>query len=106
MPAIAYVACAGSREIAVLSLREDASCTIVQRVPTAGAVMPLAMAPYRRTLYASLRSSPFSVASFAVGYEGTLTPVASAPLPDNMTYLTTDRSGAFLLTASYSGGRL
>jgi 6-phosphogluconolactonase len=70
-------------------------------------VMPMAMSPDHRYLYASLRSEPFAVAVFAIDpATGRLTPLSTAPLPDNMAYLTTDRSGRFLLSASYSGDKI
>jgi 6-phosphogluconolactonase len=106
MSAVAFVACAASREIVVLGESDGGSWKIAQRIPTAGAVMPLALSPDRKILYASLRTSPFSVASFAVSPAGRLEALATAALPDNMAYLATDRSGMFLLSASYSGGKL
>lgn len=102
-PTIVYVANADSREIIVLRLT-DGALTEVERVPVMGTVMPLAIAPSRRFLYASLRSEPFSVACFAIDRaSGRLTHLSSARLPDQMCYIATDRSGRFLLSASYQG---
>ena len=102
-PTIVYVANADSREIIVLRLT-DGALAEVERVPVTGTVMPLAIAPSRRFLYASLRSEPFSVASFAIDRaSGRLTHLSSARLPDQMCYIATDRSGRFLLSASYQG---
>src|SRR5437879_8761446 len=39
---------------------------LVQKVSVPGAVMPLAVSPSRRFLYASLRSAPFSVSTLAI----------------------------------------
>src|SRR5579864_5820422 len=103
-PTVVYVANADSREIIVLALRADGALDPVERVPVAGTVMPLAVAPSRRFLYASLRSEPFSVASFAVDRaNGRLAYLASARLPDQMCYITTDKTGRLLLSASYQG---
>lgn len=103
MTTIAYVANADSHDISVLRL-DPASGAIdeVQRLAVAGKVMPLAVSPDRRFLYASIRSEPFTVQSFAIdGSSGRLTPLGSAPLPASMCWMSTDRSGRWLLSASY-----
>src|SRR5579872_7297954 len=104
-PTIVYVANADSREILVWRLRaETGELSLIERVPVTGMVMPLAISPSRRHLYASLRSEPFSVACFAIDRaSGRLTFVSSARLPDQMCYLATDWTGRFLLSASYQG---
>jgi 6-phosphogluconolactonase len=107
-PTIVYVANADSREIVVLRMSADSGAlAVVERVPVTGAVMPLAIAPSRRFLYASLRSQPFSVACFAIdGASGALAYLSSTELPDQMCYITTDKTGRFLLSASYQGSLL
>jgi 6-phosphogluconolactonase len=107
-PTIVYVANADSREIQVWRLRaETGELSLVERVPVTGMVMPLAISPSRRHLYASLRSEPFSVACFAIDRaSGRLAYLSSAKLPDQMCYLATDRTGRFLLSASYQGSLL
>ncbi|WP_245263201.1 lactonase family protein [Azorhizobium doebereinerae] len=103
-----YVSNADSREISVLSLDErTGALTPVATTPTKGAVMPLALSPDRRHLYASLRSEPYSVSTFAVDpATGTLTEQSTVKLPDNMAYLSTDATGRFLLSASYTGDKI
>jgi 6-phosphogluconolactonase len=100
---IAYVACADSREIAVLWLDpESGALEPVQRVPTGGAVMPLALDRERHRLYASIRSQPLSVLSFAIDpADGTLAPLGASALPASMCWIGLDRSGRWLLSASY-----
>lgn len=102
---VAYVANADSREISVVRLDSaQGNVEVVQTVPVAGTVMPLAIAPDKRFLYASLRSEPYTVASFAIdGRTGQLTPIGSAPLPDSMANMATDRNGRWLFAASYGG---
>jgi len=102
-----YISNADSREIYVLELNEkDGSSKVLQKVATTGMVMPLAISPDHQYLYAALRSEPFSVSSFAINPEdGKLTLVQTVPLPDNMAYLSTDRSGRYLFGASYSGNK-
>lgn len=99
---IAYVSNADSREILVARLGGDGALAEIERVKTAGAVMPLALSPDKRFLFAALRSEPFGASSFAIDRQtGRLTPVATAPLPASMAYIATDRGGRFLLSASY-----
>ncbi|HEY7607939.1 MAG TPA: beta-propeller fold lactonase family protein [Alphaproteobacteria bacterium] len=99
---IAYVSNADSREIVVLQLAEDGALAEIERVMTPGMVMPLAVSPDRRFLFAALRSEPFGAASYRIdGQSGRLSHIATAPLPASMPYLATDRTGRFLLSASY-----
>jgi 6-phosphogluconolactonase len=69
--------------------------------------MPLALSPDRRFLHAALRSEPFAVASFAIDpANGRLKHLGNAPLDASMAYTTIDRTGKWLLAASYPGGKL
>ena len=100
---IVYVACAESHEIVVLRLdRESGALEPVQRVATGGRVMPLALSHDRRFLYASIRSAPLAVLSFAIDpASGTLAPLGTSPLPASMCWIGLDRSGRWLLSSSY-----
>ena len=70
-------------------------------------VMPMAVAPDKKFLYAVVRSEPMRVLTYAIDSKsGALTQKATAPLPDSMPYVSTDRSGRFLLTASYGGDKV
>ena len=98
-----YVANADSRDITVLALDGASGALIeVERFGTGGAVMPLAASPDRRVLYASIRSEPYRVLSLAIdAASGRLAEIGSAPLPASSCWISTDRSGRFLLSASY-----
>ena len=64
--------------------------------------MPLAVRPDKRVLYASIRSEPFRVLSLAIDpASGRLEEIGSAPLPASMCWISTDRRGRYLLSASY-----
>jgi len=105
---IVYVSNADSREISVLEL-DAASKQLkpVETVAVSGTAMPMAISPDRRHLYVSLRSQPFSVSSFAIDQQsGKLDLLSTVPLPDNMAYVATDRTGRFLLSASYTGHKI
>lgn len=100
---IAYVANADSHDIAILAL-DTASGALREsdRHEVGGTVMPLAVRPDRRVLYASIRSDPYRVVSLSIDpASGGLAELGSAPLPASMCWISTDRSGRFLLSASY-----
>jgi 6-phosphogluconolactonase len=70
-------------------------------------VMPMAVSPGKRFLYAAVRSEPFRVLTYAIDPKtGVLTQKATAPLPDSMPYVSTDRTGRYLFTASYGGDKI
>jgi 6-phosphogluconolactonase len=70
-------------------------------------VMPMTVSPNEKHLYAVVRSPPPHVLTYAIdSATGALTQKASAPLPDSMPYVSTDRTGRWLFTASYGGDKL
>jgi 6-phosphogluconolactonase len=70
-------------------------------------VMPMAVSPNKKFLYAAIRSAPFRVISYAINpATGALTQKATAPLPDSMPYVSVDGTGRFLFTASYGGDKI
>jgi 6-phosphogluconolactonase len=111
---VVYVSNAGNPEVGVFSMnRETGELTLIDHVPVpdtgkpSPTSMPMAVSPDHRFLYAALRSEPYTVASFALDpATGRLTHLAHAPLADSMAYIVTDRSGRFLLSASYPGSKL
>lgn len=108
MPTVVYVASADSREIFVAHLdNATGALEVVQQAAVPGVVMPLAISPSRTFLYACLRSEPFAAAILRIDpASGMLTLLSTVPLPDNMAYIATDKTGRFLLAASYSGDRI
>lgn len=68
-------------------------------------VMPLAISPDRRFLYASVRSTPYTVITYAINSgDGSLEQMGTAELAESMAYICTDQTGRFLLSASPGGG--
>src|SRR4029077_13616963 len=68
---------------------------------------PITLSPNQKYLYAVIRSQPLRVFTYAIdSATGALTQKASAPLPDSMPYVSTDRTGRWLFTASYGGDKL
>jgi 6-phosphogluconolactonase len=80
--------------------------TPIAKAEAAKLVMPMAVAPNKKYLYAVVRSQPLRVLTYAIEANGALTQKASAPLPDSMPYVSTDRTGRWLFTASYGGDKL
>lgn len=107
-PTIVYISNADSREIYVLELnRQDGSLKLIEKERVTGSVMPLAISPDRKYLYASLRSEPYSVCSFAIDpHTGKLELIKTVPLADNMAYISTDQTGHYLFGASYFGNKI
>src|SRR5260370_2687185 len=63
--------------------------------------------PETNVLDAQPRSEPYPVSTFAIDRTtGRLKHVAATPLVDQMAYINTDRTGKFLLAASYVGAKL
>lgn len=81
--------------------------TPIGKVDAGKLVMPMAVSPNKKVLYAVMRSDPFRVATYAINPEtGALTQKATAPLPDSMPYVSVDATGRFLFTASYGGDKI
>src|SRR5262245_47687539 len=108
-----YVGNAESTEIHVLQLdRQSGDLTVIEKVPIPGITKPgistpMTVSPDRRYLYVGTRGEPKLAVGFAVdSASGRLKHVASGPLADSMAYIATDRTGNFLLGASYPGHKL
>lgn len=70
-------------------------------------VNPMALSPDGTMLYAALRVKPFRVMAYRVDpASGRLEQAAEAPLAASLAYLSTDRSGRWLMGASYGGNVL
>jgi 6-phosphogluconolactonase len=108
-----YVSHSGSSDIYVyrldirsgnLSRRQR---IVVPGVVTAGPTTPMAISPDHKTLFVATRGEPKGVTAFRIDPStGTLTSVGSGPLDDSQPYITPDRTGRFLLGASFQGNKL
>ena len=105
---VVYVSNADSQEISILQLdKANGTLEPLDTVKVGGSVMPLAVSPDRRFLYASLRSQPYRVVSFAIDAgNGLLTRLGESSLADSMANIDTDRSGRWLFAASYGGAKI
>jgi 6-phosphogluconolactonase len=85
----------------------NGALTPIGKVEAGKLVMPMAVSPGKRFLYAAVRSDPFRVLTYSIDPRtGVLTQKATAPLPDSMPYVSTDRTGRYLFTASYGGDKI
>ena len=97
-----YVSNAEDGCISIYAMRGDGSLEPRGRVAAEKTIGPLTVSPDKRWLIAASRSHPCSAYTYAI--EGdTLVLRGKAPLPESFPYITLDRSGRFLLGASYGG---
>ena len=74
------------------------------RTKAGNAVMPMAVSPDQRFLFAGVRSKPYAVHTYRIdGSTGALAPSSTAPLVESFPFITLDRTGRYLLCASYGG---
>ena len=68
--------------------------------------MPMAVSPDKRFLVAAVRSKPYEAYTYAIDRKsGALKLVGKGPLAESYPYITIDRTGRFLLGASYGATR-
>lgn len=109
----AYVGNAESNDVSVFKLDPASgdmslvATTRLEGVDKPGGSTPLAVSPDKRFLYVGVRSEPLQAITFAVDpATGGLKQLGSAPLADSMASIATDRTGRFLLSASYGGNKV
>jgi len=99
-----YVSNADDGDISTYSMQPDGKVLPGARVKVASVVMPMAVSPDRRFLYAASRSKPFSVYAYSINPgTGALTHLSTSPTADSFPYISLDKTGRFLLGASYGG---
>ena len=87
--------------------KSTGALTPVGKTEAGRLVMPMAVSPNKKFLYAAVRSDPFRVITYAIDPKsGALTQKATAPLPDSMPYVSVDATSRFLFTASYGGDKI
>jgi 6-phosphogluconolactonase len=97
-----YVSNAEDGDIGMYALQADGSLQPGPRFRAEKTVMPMSVSPDKRYLVAAVRSQPFTAYVYAIERgSGALKAVATAPLAESLAYITFDRSGRFLLGASY-----
>jgi 6-phosphogluconolactonase len=106
---LVYVSMAPEQKIQVFRLDpKDGKLTAVDSLTVDGAPGALAVDPQKKYLFASLRTDS-KLASFRIDpASGKLKPLSSVALPkgENAAYVGTDRTGRWLLSASYAAGKV
>jgi 6-phosphogluconolactonase len=104
-----YVSMAPEQKIQIFKLDpKDGALTPVDALTVEGAPGALNADPKKKYLFASLRTTS-SLASFRIdSATGKLKPVSVAELPkeENAAFVGTDRTGKWLLSASYAAGKI
>src|SRR5690349_22016299 len=97
-----YVSNAEDGDIGIYTLQADGSLKAGERVKAEKLVMPMAVSPDKRFLVAAVRSKPFSAYTYSIDRaNGTLKLVGTGPLAESFPYISFDRTGRYLLGASY-----
>jgi len=102
-----YVSNAEDGDIGMYTLQADGSLQPGQRFKAAKLVMPMAVSPDKRFLTAAVRSKPFQAYSYSIDKSsGILNLVGTGTLAESYPYIALDRSGRFLLGASYGANQV
>ena len=98
-----YVSNAEDGNIGLYLLESDGTLTPGNRFDAGGKpVMPMSVSPDKRFLFAAVRSKPFSVVTYAINRKnGELKEVGRGALAESFPYIQVDKSGRWLLGASY-----
>jgi 6-phosphogluconolactonase len=99
-----YVSNAEDGDIGAYRLLDSGELQPGARAKAASIVMPMVVSPDRRFLYAASRSKPYSVHAYSIDKStGALTLLATSPLAESFPYISLDKTGRYLLGASYGG---
>jgi len=97
-----YVSNAEDGDIGAYRLLDSGELQAGPRAKAASIVMPMAVSPDKRFLYAASRSKPFSVHAYSIDRgTGALTLLATSPLAESFPYISVDRTGRYLFGAGY-----
>jgi len=99
-----YVSNAEDGEIGVYRLLDSGELQRGATAKAAAVVMPMAVSPDKRFLYAASRSKPYRVHVYSIDKaSGALTQFSTSPLAESFPYISLDRTGRYLFGASYGG---
>ena len=102
-----YVSNAEDGDIGMYTLQADGSLQPGQRFKAEKLVMPMAVSPDKRFLVAAVRSKPFQAYSYSIDKSsGALNLVGTGTLAESYPYIAFDRTGRFLLGASYGANQV
>src|SRR5439155_26028167 len=99
-----YVSTAEDGDIGTYTLQSDGSLQPGPHFAAEKLVMPMTVSPDKRFLIVGVRSKPFSAYTYSIDRRnGELKLVGTGPLAESFPYISFDRSGRYLLGASYGG---
>src|SRR5438132_631146 len=102
-----YISNAEDGDIGMYTLQADGSLQLGPRFKATKLVMPMAVSPDKRFLIAAVRSKPFQAYSHSIDKSsGALNLVSTGTLAESYPYIALDRSGHFLLGASYGANQV
>jgi 6-phosphogluconolactonase len=99
-----YVSNAEDGDIGLYTLERDGTLEPRSRFKAGKALGPLSVSPDKRFLAAAVRAQPYVVHVFSIDRRnGSLKAIGAGPLAESFPYITFDRTGRWLLGASYGG---
>jgi len=99
-----YVSNAEDGNIGTYVLAPDGTLQPGPRFDAGKPVMPMSVSLDKHFLYAAVRSKPFTVITYSIDRNtGALKQLSTAPLADSFPYIQIDKTGRYLLGASYGG---
>jgi 6-phosphogluconolactonase len=102
-----YVSNAEDGDIGMFKLQAEGSLQPGQRFKAEKLVMPMVVSPDKRFLIAAVRSKPFQAYSYSIDKSsGALNLIGTGTLAESYPYIALDRSGHFLLGASYGANQV
>ena len=102
-----YVSNAEDGNIGVYTMASDGTLKPEGRVEAGKMVMPMRISPDKRYLYATVRTKPYMVVTYAIDRKtGALKQLSQGSLADSFPSICVDRTGRYLLGASYGGNKV
>jgi 6-phosphogluconolactonase len=103
-----YIGNSASNEISIHQLNQDnGNLTLINKVKIpniikVGKSSPMTISPDKRFIYVASRGEPRVISSFKIEpTSGELTYIGHQMMDDSIAYITTDRTGKYLISASY-----
>jgi 6-phosphogluconolactonase len=98
-----YVSNADDGDIGLYTLESDGTLKPGDKFDAGGKpVMPMSVSPDKKYLFAAVRAKPFTAVSYSIDRKsGKLKEVGRGPLAESFPYIWADKTGKFLLGASY-----
>jgi 6-phosphogluconolactonase len=99
-----YVSNADDGDIGMYTMESDGTLKPGGRVAAGQRVGPMSVSPDKRFLFAAVRAKPYTATTYAIDRKtGALKQLSKGPLAESVPYICVDKSGRYLLGASYGG---